>query len=211
MKLAEGAGGFHCQPFPLSPARSRELVPFLPTGAKTWSLSRRQEWLAGRYCSKVAMEDLGLEWNGLESAFDRRPLWPKGVAGSITHSRGLAAALVVSGARGVGLDCEAIPDARMARLISRWAAKEKEGRFLEADPRRAAASLFSAKETLFKAVYPLCGCYFDFKEARLLALDERSFRLRLESPRKEVEPFNGTYEGRLLFVGDRVFSWIVLP
>src|SRR5687768_1275114 len=83
--------------------------------------SRRRDFTAGRVCARRAMADLGLPTVPVPSADDRSPVWPADVVGTITHTRGYAAAAAARAAevRSVGMDAEQhkILEAGVRRLI----------------------------------------------------------------------------------------------
>ena len=73
--------------------------------------------------------------------------------------------------------------------------------------------LFSGKESLFKALYPGVGRYFDFLDATAGHLDAcaGTFTLALRVPLSPEHPQGSTYPIRFHWNGDRVFTRCVLP
>jgi len=104
------------------------------------------------------------------------PLWPKGIVGSITHcgAWAIAAAASSSAAWTIGIDLEStatVPTDGVARLIChdterRWVVEK--GNYA-----KRLVMLFSAKETAFKALYPACRRFIDFKEVKFTWIPER--------------------------------------
>ncbi len=97
------------------------------------------------------------------------PLFPDGVVGSITHSRGLvavAAASLGDGILTVGIDVH--PARRLPPGVAALVATPRE---LEAVPptRRwiAPTVIFSAKESVFKAWYPLSGHWLEYGDIEI--------------------------------------------
>ena len=84
------------------------LFPEERTGQEKWAAKRVSEFAAGRQCAHLAMRRLGIAPAPLLSRPDRRPAWPAGVVGSITHCAGFGAAVVAreSSVRSLGLDAE---------------------------------------------------------------------------------------------------------
>ncbi|QTF10129.1 4'-phosphopantetheinyl transferase superfamily protein [Brenneria izadpanahii] len=148
---------------------------------------RRAEFLAGRCLAKQVLSKLGYENFVLNSAEDRSPQWPKNVSGSLSHSDGsvLCAAHIHSSAFAcVGVDIENFMSAKRAESLWPGLVDEDEYHWLGAqnDEFRCLLTLnFSAKESLFKALYPRVKRYFDFLDARMVALDSarQSFELKL--------------------------------
>ncbi|RWX81631.1 4'-phosphopantetheinyl transferase superfamily protein [Neorhizobium lilium] len=88
------------------------------------------------------------------------PIWPSGVSGSISHSQGKCARLVVADdATLVGIDIEKVPAGASLQAILQEAlnAEERDRIFRQTmfDAPILAALIFSAKETLYKALYPI--------------------------------------------------------
>ncbi|MHA0855089.1 4'-phosphopantetheinyl transferase family protein, partial [Serratia nematodiphila] len=107
---------------------------------------------------------------------DRAPQWPPGIAGALSHNSHTALCAVhrESGLGGVGLDVETLLSVERAEEL--WGAivspAEREALLGETLPFNALLTLtFSAKESLFKALYPQVRCYFDFLDARMTAVD----------------------------------------
>ena len=146
---------------------------------------RRSEFLAGRVCAQHALAQLGT--HGLAGSIDKRrdPIWPVGYVGAITHSHGVAAALVgpQSHWQGIGLDVEHWIAPESARHLSSAILEPHETALLSNDDAIFAKQLtliFSAKESVFKALNPVTGTSFYFHDASLVALNEQSLQLRLD-------------------------------
>ncbi len=145
---------------------------------------RQMEYLAGRYCAAVALQSFGC-LKVPERGADRAPLWPADFSGSISHSHGVALAVVgrQSAWRSLGLDLEArLSDERARRLCAEILTPAEQQRLqtLPGDAQATRVSLtFSLKESLFKALYPLTGVRFYFQDAELLLADQGVARLRL--------------------------------
>lgn len=124
---------------------------------------RRAEFAAGRRAARRALAALGEPEVCIPAAPDRRPLWPKGLTGSISHDAGLAIAAVAltRDFRGIGMDLT------VARPLPPGVDRE----ILTDDERHLggleACMVFSAKETLFKALYPDVGVFFGFDAAEI--------------------------------------------
>jgi len=98
---------------------------------------------------------------------DRSPLWPPGFVGAISHAKDVAVAVVatVQCASGIGVDIEEtnrLEDVEIEPLV----ADEVERRWIDGRPARL-VTLFSAKESVFKAFYPSHREYFGFESVRL--------------------------------------------
>ncbi len=138
---------------------------------------RQAEYLAGRLCAREALRRLTGLARVPASGTDRAPQWPAGVSGAITHGSGWAGAVVghASQWRGLGLDVEKlIPAARAERLAAEILTPAELFRLEGLPPAQRAQRIsltFSAKESLFKALYPLVLRHFYFQDAELLEVD----------------------------------------
>lgn len=142
----------------------------LPPSLRTAISKRKAEYLAGRWCAREALQLLGLE--GIpQLTQDRSPSWPLGAVGSITHSHGVAEVMVGDANKwlAVGVDTEQWVSTERAARLERELLTEEELKALSGmTPLQRANRLtliFSAKESLFKALYPLTGKRFYFHDA----------------------------------------------
>ena len=164
----------------------------LPPSLERAVTRRRIQFLAGRVCAREAIGRLapGTSVGALPQDQDRCPVWPDGMVGSISHSARFATAAVVhaSEARGLGVDVEPVMSIEAATDVAATIASEDETRRVaEAaglDPLQILTLLFSAKESLFKALYPPTRRHFEFLDCELVRLDPeaRGFALRFRPP-----------------------------
>lgn len=150
---------------------------------------RRAEHLAGRMAASLALGLHGIRDYVPGIGLHRAPCWPPGFTGSITHTDSLALATVIperSGEPcGVGIDAEVIMNAYDAREIACGIVTPAERQRLLAGafPFPLALTLvFSAKESLFKALYRHVGRYFDFSAAEVININDLDVELMLTSP-----------------------------
>ena len=159
-------------------------------------LKRQCEYLAGRFCANESLKQLehklAIEIANKEVATgkNREPLWPQGVLGAISHSSRFAMAIVAQdkGAYlGVGIDIEEEMTEDLACDVSGQIMSEKEKRLNNKsgsfDNKSFVTLVFSAKESIFKALYPSVGEYFGFEACELIDFDpiEKSLKFRLVS------------------------------
>ena len=149
---------------------------------------RRREYLAGRLAARAAFHDAGLQGlQDLATGEDRVPIWPAGWHGSISHSGELAVAWAAPAhgavaCAGVGIDVEHWLSAeRCERLQQRIAPELGRLDFSHLPGTSALTLAFSAKESLFKALFPQVRRYLGFDAAEVLevAADASALRLRL--------------------------------
>lgn len=145
----------------------------------------RAAFMLGRQAARAALRAIDarqLDKPILRGA-RREPIWPEGISGSIAHTTvttelgsDLWAVAVVSKSssyRGLGIDIEPTQRAGVLTSLPRIASAEEQA-WINADAAQAekhALALFSAKESLFKALYPLTGTVFGLRDAVLERLE----------------------------------------
>lgn len=141
---------------------------------------RIREFATGRLLAREALAAVGGPTVALPSGPDRRPLWPTGFVGSITHCSGLCAAVVASSGdlAGIGVDAEPhgpLPNGVLS-AVARPAELEQIGRL----PPGLAWDrvLWSAKESVFKSVFPTDGRWRDFLDVEVILRADGDFCAR---------------------------------
>jgi 4'-phosphopantetheinyl transferase EntD len=176
--------------------------------------SRRLEFTAGRSCARQALRQLGLSETAILRGQHREPLWPPGVVGSITHCPGYRAAAVArtADALAIGIDAE-VHAALPAQVLERVSLPE-ERTWLAGAPKGIHWDrvLFSAKESLYKAWFPLMHRNLSFDEASLsFEPDQGTFEARLRvAPGSREELDLRAFAGRFLVSNGLVLTAIVL-
>ena len=131
---------------------------------------RRQEFITGRACARVALARLGLPPAAIPRGERGDPQWPAGVVGSITHCAGYRAGAVAwqRDVRTIGLDAEPhgpLPSGVLP-VVASAAEQALLAELAAADPQvHWDRLLFSAKESVYKAWYPLTGQWLGFLDA----------------------------------------------
>ncbi|MGI5459568.1 4'-phosphopantetheinyl transferase family protein [Streptomyces sp. CA-249302] len=188
-----------------------EPAPLYPEEAEVVAQAvekRRREFALVRACARRAMEKLGVPPQPLLPGERGAPGWPAGLAGSMTHCDGYCAAALVRARDLVSLGIDAEPHGPLPDGVLDAVSLPDEGARL----RRLAADhpevhwdrlLFSAKESVYKAWFPLTGQWLEFTEADIeVTVDpgERlhgSFRAELLVPGPMVGGRRlGHFEGR---------------
>ncbi len=146
---------------------------------------RKAEHLAGRIAAAHALPDHAVPGIGPSG----EPLWPEGISGSITHSGTQAMAVVVRHPDALlGIDCEAILPDPEARDIKDGIVDAQEAICLTRSGYSFALALtlaFSAKESLFKALFPQVKIFMGFECARVTEVTEKTITLALSRPAGE--------------------------
>ena len=134
---------------------------------------RRAEFLAGRQCAHDALTQLTGNGAWLPSRQQLGPEWPPGTCGSLSHSSDLAVACVGKSSQwqSIGIDIERLQPAERAQRLASQIMTNNELSWFNSLPEEIRATvfsiLFSAKESLFKALHPLVGRRFYFHDVEL--------------------------------------------
>ncbi|TJZ49601.1 4'-phosphopantetheinyl transferase superfamily protein [Streptomyces piniterrae] len=180
---------------------------------------RQREFGTVRRCARSALSELGIAPAPLLPGPDRAPRWPAGIVGAMTHCTGFRAAAVARSTDVVtiGLDAEPnepIADPRVVEAITRPEERAQFPQLAALQPEVCWERLvFSAKESVYKAWYPLTGRWLDFDEARLtLDPTDATFTARLLVPGPVVAGTRITeFTGRWLVASGLVITAISVP
>ena len=116
---------------------------------------RQREFALGRMCARGALEKLGHGGVVIGRGANGAPLWPQGVTGSITHTKGYAAAVVgeLRHFSGIGVDAERTDGVTQDLWPRLFDDVERDHLMALDEPERdiAATMIFSAKEACYKA------------------------------------------------------------
>jgi 4'-phosphopantetheinyl transferase EntD len=178
---------------------------------------RRREFATVRHCAREAFAELGIPPVALLPGERGAPQWPDGVIGSMTHCAGYRAAVVArtTDIHTVGIDAE--PHATLPEGVLGMIARPEEQTMLTA--LTAADSsvhwdrmLFCAKETVYKAWYPLTRKWLGFEEASIALAQDGTFAAKLMVPGPVVagEQLDG-FTGRWIVGDGLVITAIVIP
>jgi 4'-phosphopantetheinyl transferase EntD len=149
---------------------------------------RRREFASGRGCAHRALERLGIPAAPVAAGERGEPLWPAGVVGTIAHCRGYRGCAVARATHLLTIGIDAEPNEPLPQGLIGDVARPEElgplGELARADPAvHWDRLLFSAKEAVYKAWYPLAQRWLGFEDAAL-SFDpiERRFSARLLVP-----------------------------
>lgn len=150
--------------------RTPDLFPVEERYISRAVLSRKREFGTGRRCAREALALLGVHPQPIEVGDHGQPLWPAGCVGSITHCRGYRGSAVARAEdlRAIGIDAEP-NDPLPADLVSAIAQSSEIARLDRLVANRPAIHwdrlLFSAKESIYKALFPVTRNRLDFADA----------------------------------------------
>ncbi|MDN3487083.1 4'-phosphopantetheinyl transferase superfamily protein [Pseudoalteromonas sp. APC 3224] len=186
-----------------------------PDELKNAVVKLQAEFFAGRYIASLALEKLRVGFESIPIGKHRAPVWPEGVAASISHSAGKACCAVTCkhSSEYIGVYIEQWLDVKSIQSIESIIVTKNELIYLHQlslDYKIALILVFSAKESLFKTIYPRVNFYFDFDAVEIISIctETKTFRLRLKvklsNELDEGSLFSGVY-----FVNENLVGTLV--
>ncbi|HEY3717924.1 MAG TPA: 4'-phosphopantetheinyl transferase superfamily protein [Jatrophihabitantaceae bacterium] len=150
---------------------------------------RATEFATVRTCARRALTRLGVSAVPIVRGRGGAPRWPAGIVGSMTHCRGYRAASVAHAVDIVTVGIDAEIHEPVADGVLPYIASVDERAQLQSLSRREPhvhweRVLFSAKESVYKAWFPLTSRWLDFSEAVVT-----------------IDPDRGRFSTRLLVTG----------
>jgi 4'-phosphopantetheinyl transferase EntD len=152
---------------------------------------RRREFTTGRMCARGALGRLGVPPAPIPRGESGAPRWPSGIVGSITHCAGYRGAAVARARDMLTIGIDAEPDDPLPDgVLDAVSLAGERARLRDLAARIPGTSwdrlLFSAKESVYKAWFPLAGRWLDFADADIT-----------------IDPAAGTFDARLLVAFSR--------
>ncbi|MCF6441535.1 4'-phosphopantetheinyl transferase superfamily protein [Pseudoalteromonas luteoviolacea] len=178
---------YHCLAFSPERYQDADFAHFnqpLPSKLGRAVAKRKAEYLAGRVCATSAIQQLGRPHYVVESAESRAPIWPEGINGSITHSKGIAMAIATDkvDVLGLGIDIEHMMSDKQESELRGQILRDDEAIAFTAlgqDHQKPLTLVFSAKESIYKALYNVVQTFFGFDAAKLIGHDAKQLRFAL--------------------------------
>ena len=174
---------------------------------------RRQEFEAGRLYARQALAELGFAPSPI-LAINRRPIWPRGTLGTITHKPGICGVAVAKRTElaGLGLDVER-RDA-VTTALHRHVLTTAELDWLHAMPLASQAQwatlIYSAKEAFYKSLAELEVGFVGFHDVRIELGPSNTFHAVLQSKSLETKLPPMEIEGRSVCLQDWVWTGVML-
>ncbi|WP_434460676.1 4'-phosphopantetheinyl transferase family protein [Serratia plymuthica] len=148
---------------------------------------RKAEYFAGRLAARRALQFLGCKTLDLPIGDHRLPQWPLGYRGSISHTRALAVSAVCQHDRyqAVGIDTETVFTVEQCTKLTSAIVSDAEWNDVirggcELAQTQLVTLIFSAKEALYKALYPHTLSFQDFSAAKLTWICDKSAQFQIE-------------------------------
>jgi enterobactin synthetase component D / holo-[acyl-carrier protein] synthase len=179
---------------------------------------RRREFATGRACARAALAQLGLAPQPILSGERGAPRWPRGIVGSITHCHGYRACAVARAGDLASIGVDAEPNEPLPEGLLKDIASPGERETLRGLARLHADMhwdrlLFSAKEAVYKAWFPLTEKWLGFEDAEISidpASASFSARLLVRPPRLGDGELRG-FSGRWIVSDGLVLTAIAHP
>ncbi len=180
---------------------------------------RRREFSLGRAAAHGAIASLlGRSQDPILKGERGEPLWPQGLVGAITHCGDVAVAAVgrTRDTDGIGVDLEQLSK-KVSLGISRKVCTPREREWVSAGGDETEKNLrlrmiFSAKESTFKAFFPVEEVYLGFQDAELI-WDPRASRFTGKMLRRAGRAYPSGYPFGVEYRRTRgsVFTLVCLP
>jgi 4'-phosphopantetheinyl transferase EntD len=177
---------------------------------------RRREFAAGRTVARQALQRLGYTPSPIIAGPDREPIWPAGLVGSITHCAGYCAAALARSDSLLGLGIDAEPNQPLPGEVLQMIALNAERTWLERSTDDSVCwdrLLFSAKESVFKAWFPLTHRWLDFSAAHVVFdPSKRAFHATLLDGHISYGSTSiGTLDGRYVVHAGLMLTAVAVP
>lgn len=165
-------------------AHQRELSSYSPGEedlrylSQVHSEKRKTQFLLGRLAASRALEKLSYHHlTSIPISTERYPIFPAQITGSISHtevegeSLAVCAAARTSQLRSIGTDIEVRSRSLVSDIREKiFTPQEREEHGTEPS---TVLKVVTAKEALFKALYPLCHVFFYFQDAKVTFFGEK--------------------------------------
>jgi enterobactin synthetase component D len=174
---------------------------------------RKNEFYSGRWCAIQCLIQKNKSNFAIQMGEDRSPIWPEGIIGSISHSNRLAAALLDESAYclAIGLDIQPTSAQTLAQDLKNIILHPLEiTRFEFQYNARLFDLIFSAKESLFKALYPSCCIFFDHQDAEVFKIDstQNTLKIRLLRPLGNCWYKNQVFDVNFDYISGELVTWL---
>ncbi|WP_405805358.1 4'-phosphopantetheinyl transferase superfamily protein [Streptomyces sp. NBC_00210] len=190
------------------PSAAVTLFPEEERGLAAAVPARRREFAAVRVCARAALARLGETAGPIPPGTRGAPVWPGATVGSMTHCPGYRAAVVARSAdvRAVGVDAEPNLPLASEQVLDLVTIPQERSWIADLSAARPEVCwdrlVFSAKESVYKAWYPLTGLWLGFEQVRV-EVDARArtftahvLRSGLSAGGRWPGPFRGSWTVR---------------
>jgi enterobactin synthetase component D len=193
----------------------QELTPSNFNLSSAACTKRKNEFYSGRWCAIQCLIQKNESNFAIQIGEDRAPIWPTGIIGSISHSNRLAAALLDESAYclAIGLDIQPASSQTLAQDLKKTILHPLEiKRFDYQFNAKLFDLIFSAKESLFKALYPSCSIFFDHQDAEIFKIDATQSILQIRLLRSLGNYWykNQIFDVNFDYMSGELVTWIYI-
>jgi len=210
-------------------ATIRQRIVRLPAQAQsTAAVARQVEFRLGRSIAATLLREQRSACELVGVGADRAPQWPTGFIGTISHSPVLLGVATArreafnrelgcpDGPSGIGMDMEPVIEGAALDDVRRYCLDDQERQACRslgsAREAWAVTAISSAKEALFKCLYPIVRTFFDFRAVCIepARLDDGRLDGRLKTTLSAAFPAGIVISGRCHFIQQHVvtaFHW----
>jgi 4'-phosphopantetheinyl transferase EntD len=168
---------------------------------------RRREFATGRWAARLALHRLGVAPGPILPGERGAPGWPPGVVGAITHCPGYRGAVAARDERyrTLGVDAE-VDEPLPEGVLEAISLPDERAQLDRPGSPCWDRLLFSAKESIYKAWFPVANCWLDFSEARVTLRDDGTFHagVLIDGPLRSLD-------GRWLSAGGLLLTAVSVP
>jgi enterobactin synthetase component D len=189
----------------------------LPAAISRASDKRKAEYFCGRYLAALALHHYGVEHFDLLADDKRCPQWPAGFIGSISHTDNFAVCALAPSSElsAIGIDCQEILSPAKAEKL--WPKIIDSNEFdiitgSSVELNYGLSLCFSAKESIYKALYPFIRKFFGFSAAKLCAINSEQQYLEFDFSTQLAKPIGIKHSLRVYYRIDsnRALSYVQL-
>lgn len=127
---------------------------------------RQREFLAGRYCARQSVSQIGRDLGALLWDNDGVPIWPTDLVGSISHKSQLCAAVISQSKliESIGIDIEKNEPLKHELWNLYCTKRELAWVMSHSNPNQFVNLIFSIKESAYKCYFPLARLRLEFDD-----------------------------------------------
>ncbi len=163
----------------------------LPQTLQTACKKRKAEFLAGRYVSQIGLQHFNSKNINILRGKKNNPIFPKPFTGSITHSKNIAIAeIILNDNELLGIDLELLLNLKRIQSIEHKILSQQEIHIIKKHISKLSdtyhldhgfqlklyqyffTASFSAKESFYKAAFPIVQSYFGFNALTLMHIED---------------------------------------
>jgi len=188
---------------------------------KNCPITRKIEFLAGRILLKDVIKKISNdEKTDMEVGFGANgmPLWPKGIVGSVTHTKSHVCVMVGLSKEylAIGIDLEPLISSEKSQELRPVVLSEREcslyHQYTNIMPfNQFFTRCYSFKEAIYKLLFPQIKTFIDFKEIEVMSINQADNTISARYQSSITNQFsNGLFEGKSFNFNHGILSYIYL-